>query len=81
MVTFSVCVEMLFSEEPFLERIERCSSVGVEAFEFWGRGEKDLEAVRTTAREYDLTIAGMLGSGASMVDPDGTEEAVRDIRE
>ena len=31
----SVCVEMIFRELPFLERLDRVAAAGYQAFEFW----------------------------------------------
>ena len=81
MVRFSVCIEMLFSDDPVVQRIERCGSVGVAGFEFWGRGDKDLDTVVDAATENDVSFVGMVGSGSSMVDPEGVEAAVADLRE
>jgi len=31
----SLCIEMIFNEYPFLERIEKAAETGIEAVEFW----------------------------------------------
>lgn len=81
MAELSVCIEMVFTDHPFEERIERAAAAGAAAVEFWGWQEKDLDAVRSACEEYDVELAAMLGSDAPLTDPDRTSAAVRDLEE
>lgn len=81
MVKLSVCIEMVFTDHPFEERIERVGATGAHAVEFWGWRDKDLDAVHAACEEWDVDLAAMLGSGAPITDPDGTSAAVRDLEE
>jgi hydroxypyruvate isomerase len=54
----SVCVEMIFRDRPFLERLDRVAETGASAFEFWRWADKDLPAVAERARWLGLRCAG-----------------------
>ena len=80
MPEISVCVEMVFDDDPFHERIARTAAVGADAVEFWGWRDKDLAAIRRAAEGADLPIAAF-GAGGTLTDPDQADEAVETIRE
>jgi hydroxypyruvate isomerase len=74
----SVCVEMIFRELPFLERLERVAAAGYPAFEFWRFADKDAPAIRRKMDELGLACATFAGTGgASLVDP-AARSALRD---
>lgn len=58
----SACIEWLFAEDgaPVAERIRRAGEAGLDAVEFWGWREKDLDVVGETARAHGLGIVMML---------------------
>lgn len=68
MADISICVEMVYDDEPFAERIERAADVGADAVEFWDWREKDLETVVETADAADVPIAGFV-AGGTLTDP------------
>ncbi|WP_206335411.1 hydroxypyruvate isomerase family protein [Natronolimnobius sp. AArcel1] len=80
MANISICVEMVYDDEPFADRIERAANVGADAVEFWGWREKDLETVVETADEAGVPIAGFL-AGDTLTDPEVADDAVETIRE
>jgi len=53
----SACIEALFTKVPFVERIEEVKKAGLTAFEFWGRGGKDLDAIAKKKDELGLDLA------------------------
>lgn len=57
MLQFSACIEMIFRDRPFLERIDAVAEAGLKAFEFWGWKEKPLDAIRGRAERCGLQIA------------------------
>ncbi len=78
----SLCLEMLFTDRPFSERMKIASDLGYRAVEFWDWRDKDLNAIAQTATERNLTIAAMSGNRRhSLIDPDDraglTEEMIR----
>ena len=80
MPDISVCVEMVFDDEPFHERVPRAAAAGADAVEFWGWRDKDLDALRAAADEADVPVAAF-GAGGTLTDPDQADEAVETIRE
>ncbi|MEK6286724.1 MAG: TIM barrel protein [Acidobacteriota bacterium] len=62
-VRLSVCIDMIMTEIPFLERMERVKRLGYPAFEFWEWKNKDVEAILRTKNELGLEIATIMGSG------------------
>ena len=78
----SVCIEMIFTELPFLDRIAAVAEAGYGAVEFWRWRDKDLEATGRAARQAGVDIAGMvLEMRASLVDPDARDGIVVDAGE
>ncbi len=62
-VRLSVCIDMILTQMPFLERMERVKQLGYPAFEFWEWKNKDVEAIAKKKAELGLEIATMMGSG------------------
>ncbi|HKP85648.1 MAG TPA: TIM barrel protein [Blastocatellia bacterium] len=71
-VRFSVCVDMIMTEIPFLERMERVKRIGYTAFEFWDWKSKDVDAIIRKKDELGLEVATVMGSGWKQLN---TEEA------
>jgi hydroxypyruvate isomerase len=66
----SVCVEMIFRELPFLERLDQVAAAGYSAFEFWRFADKDVKAIRARMQELGLACATFAGTmGVPLVDP------------
>lgn len=71
MIRLSACIEMIFTEVPFLDRIAKVSEIGLPAFEFWGWGSKDIDDVERRKRRYGLEIAAFgVDPSVSLVDRD-----------
>ena len=62
-VKLSVCIDMILTEIPFLERMERIKRLGYTAFEFWAWKPKDIEAILRKKTELGLEVATLMGSG------------------
>jgi len=70
MLKFSVCIEALYNKFPFVERIDKVAAVGMKYFEFWGWGNKDIDAIKAAKDKQGLEVA-IFGadSGGPIVDP------------
>jgi hydroxypyruvate isomerase len=67
---FSVCVEMIFRDLPFLERLDRVAASGATAYEFWRWADKDVPSIAERAGRLGLACAGLVGStGGPLVEP------------
>lgn len=76
----SVCIEMLFTELPFTERIKKVAELGIKGFEFWGWQDKELEKIDKVRKRFDMQLVAFGGSGAPLTDPAQTESAIKDIK-
>ena len=70
----SVCIEMVFTEVPFLERIEKAAKAGFDAIEFWNWDNKDLPAVKAAVEEAGIGIASFQSNlGGTLIHPEQRE--------
>ncbi len=69
MIKLSACIEMIFTDVPFLDRIAKVSEIGIPAFEFWDWGSKDIAEIKRRKSKYGLATATFgVDLGASIVD-------------
>lgn len=67
---YSACIEMLYTEYPFVERIYWAKKAGFDAVEFWEWQAKDLNAIKKTLRETVLKVGIFQGNTEGrMTDP------------
>jgi len=57
MIRLSVCIEMILTEIPFLERIDAVSEAGFDSFEFWGWRSKNVEEILKRKERNGLTVS------------------------
>src|ERR1700687_3746800 len=62
-IKLSVCIDMILTELPFLERMERVKRLGYPAVEFWEWKNKDVDAIIRKKKDLGLEIATMMGPG------------------
>lgn len=78
----SVCIEMIYTEYPFLERIEKAAQAGFDAVEFWNWHTKDLPAIQEAVEAHGLGIATFQANrGGTLIHPDHREAFVAGIEE
>jgi hydroxypyruvate isomerase len=73
-VRLSVCIDMILTEIPFLQRMDVVKRLGFPAFEFWEWKNKDVDAIIRKKNELGLEVATIMGSGWRQL---FTEEARR----
>ncbi|MFW6278650.1 MAG: hydroxypyruvate isomerase family protein [Bacillota bacterium] len=78
-IKLSLCIEMVFGEYPFLERIDKAAQAEVKAIEFWGWEGKELVPINEKRGNYGLELAAFTGSKTPLTDCHRTEQAVEDI--
>ena len=71
--TLAVCAEMVHTDLPFLERVERIHDQGF-AVELWDWTTKDLSALAATGARFTSMTGYVCGE---LVDPDGAEDLLR----
>ena len=70
MLKLSACIEMIYSDLPFVERIAQVGRAGLRAFEFWGWEDKDIDAIGEAKDKAGVAVASIVGSGGGdLVDP------------
>jgi len=72
---------MAITDGSYPERVHAAADAGADAVEIWGHDDKDLDALTDACEDAGVDLVGMVGSGAPLVDPEGTEDAVADIRD
>ena len=78
----SVCIEMIYTEYPFLERISKAAEAGFDAIEFWNWDDKDLPAIKAAVEEVGLGIASFQSNlGGTLIHPDHRENFVAGIQQ
>jgi hydroxypyruvate isomerase len=78
----SVCIEMIFTEYPFLERIQNAAAVGYDAVEFWNWDNKDMEAIKEAVAAAGIKIASFQANlGGTLIHPDQREGFIQGIQQ
>ncbi|MBM3812620.1 MAG: TIM barrel protein [Acidimicrobiia bacterium] len=81
----SLCLEMIYGELPFCERIRAAAAAGYEAIEFWDWRNKDLAEVAAVTRGVGLPVAAFSGNRrhtmANPADLAGFREEIRESLE
>ena len=68
--SLSVCAEMVFTELPLLERVERIHAAGF-GVEIWDWSSKDIDALRATGARFTSMTGYLRGT---LTDPAGADE-------
>jgi hydroxypyruvate isomerase len=84
---YSACIEWLFEEVPFKDRIKKAKEFGFDAVEFWGWGEspffpeKDIKELKSQCKKNDMVVSFFLGNWVnSMIDPREKEGCLEEIK-
>ena len=90
MIRPSICLEMIYEDEPFADRIDHVAAHGFDTVEFWTWPDKDLDAVAARLDEHDLSLAAISGNTEPrrpedlqrpLTDPTKRDAVVGDIEE
>ena len=65
----SVCIDAVLGELPFRQALQLVSDAGIDAFEFWGWWDKDLETIESARDAQKLNISACCTKFISLVDP------------
>jgi len=78
----SLCLEMLFTDRPFVERIRAAAEAGYSAFEFWDWRNKDLHQVREVAEDCGLRVTAFSGNRLhAMANPADRDDFREEIKQ
>lgn len=66
---FSCCIEMIYTEVPFVQRFAKAKVDGFSYVEFWNWDNKDISAIKKALQDNGLKLAAFQGDcGGRMVD-------------
>jgi hydroxypyruvate isomerase len=81
-VKFAFCLEMLYTDLPFMDRLIEAKDDGIEVFEMWGWRDKDLNALKEQMQSLNLRISNISGNREyGMIDPDEQIDFLNEIRQ
>jgi len=80
-ITISLCTEMIFGGEPMHEILPAVKAAGYEAFEFWGWGNKDIDAVGRVVGETGLRVAAFATKHGNLVDAGERQNFIDGLKE
>ena len=65
----SVCVDAVFEGLPLVDAVGHVKACGIDAFEFWGWWDKDLDQIVAARDQHEMQIAACCTKFISLVDP------------
>lgn len=78
---FSCCIELLFTEDPFIDRIYRAKECGFDAVEFWSWTDKDCGAIQRALLDTGMEVGIFQGNiEGRMVDAADRELYLQGVR-
>jgi len=78
----SLCLETIFTDRPFVERMREAYELGYSAIEFWDWRTKKLTAIKESAAQLNLTVAAMSGNRQhALMDPDARPGLMAEMEE
>lgn len=78
---YSACIEMLFQEVEFVQRIYEAKKAGFDAIEFWLWQNKDLDAIKQALAETGMEVGIFQGNTEGrMIDPADNEKYVNGVK-
>ncbi|WP_080505333.1 hydroxypyruvate isomerase family protein [Halorubrum aethiopicum] len=76
----SVCLDTLFTNDTFVNRVDRCAELGVDGVEFWEPADRSLPAIRDRTVANNLAFVGMVGCTTSLTNPNVQDQAISELR-
>lgn len=78
---FSFCMEMLYSDLPFIERLAVAKKDGIDTIEFWDWRKKDLNALKNEMQSLGMSVSNISGNRHfGMIDSNEKEDFLDEIK-
>ena len=78
----SVCIEMVYTEYSFLDRIKIAADQGFDGIEFWNWDNKDMPAIKETSKKAGIEITTFQSNrGGTMINPSQRKDFISGIKE
>ncbi len=69
-IQLSLCLEMLFRDWPFVDRMKAAARLGYRAIEFWDWRDKDIAAIERESERLGIRVAAISGNRKhSLIEP------------
>ncbi len=79
---YAFCLEMLYTEFPFIDRLMAAKQDSIEYIEFWDWRDKDLNLLNQRQKELTIKVSNMSGNRRyGMVDPQERQFLLNEITE
>lgn len=79
---YSICIEMIFNEQPFYDRIGYAKDAGFDYCEFWSWTDKDLDRIKDECHKYGVRISNFCGGqDHSLINPKDNDNYISFIKE
>ena len=75
----SVCIDAVFERVSSSEAIKTVKQSGIDAFEFWGWWDRDLDSIVTAKQENQMQISACCTKFISLVDPQLREDYLQGL--
>ena len=81
MMKFSCCIEMIFTEYDFIERIYKAKDAGFDCIEFWCWENRDIAAIKKALDDTGMQVGVFQANiDGRMVDKNDNEKYLRGVR-
>ncbi len=78
---FSVCTDAVFQNTDTVSAMHQVKECGIDAIEFWGWWDKDIDAINTARKEWKMTVAAFCTQFISLTDPSQRQSYLEGLRE
>lgn len=77
---YAICIDTIWAEEPFLDRLAKVAEAGFTYFEFWRFKDKDIDVLAKACRQHNLTPLQFV-AGWSMNSAERRTQFIQDLKE
>jgi hydroxypyruvate isomerase len=79
---YALCLEMFYTDIPFVDRLERAKKDGINKIEFWDWRDKDLNLLKDKLADLDMNVCNMSGNrNFGMIDPTERNDFIKEVTE
>jgi len=78
---YSVCIDAVFNEENFIDSMYKINGIGLNSFEFWSYGDKDIEKILKVKNELNMNVVAFCTKFISLTDETKREEYIKGLKQ
>ena len=79
---YALCLEMLYTEHSFIDRLQLAKNDGISMFEFWDWRNKDLDLLQKKMNELEMSVCNISGNrNFGMIDPNERTQFIEEVTE